>query len=213
MRKLILSCILIILTLSVLIASESPVRAYLSKPSLESYATAVEYLNSLDQEKPEAMQAKLNLAYIANHEARRLMDMAVQNIDKLSPGERFSLANMYLGMDKYPEAIKIYDGINEANPKWSCPWRHKGEAHYKAGDYAASARALESSIETNREHYDAYVWYAKALYKLSRYAEAKKALDTAMELDPEEEDSHFDEELPEDEIEQLYQDILKQLKK
>ncbi|MCD8481000.1 MAG: hypothetical protein LRZ88_12875 [Candidatus Cloacimonetes bacterium] len=86
MRKLILSCILIILTLSVLIASESPVRAYLSKPSLESYAAAVEYLNSLDQEKPEAMQAKLNLAYIANHEARRLMDMAVQNIRQTKPG-------------------------------------------------------------------------------------------------------------------------------
>lgn len=204
--------LLILISVCLIWAAEDPVREYLAKPGVQSYANAVKHLSSLDKEKPESMQAKLNLAYIANFEAKRLMEFALADVDKLSAGERFSLGNMYLGMDKFSEAVRVYDAINQQSPKWSCPWRHKGEALYRLGDYASSAQALEMAIETNEEHYDAYIWYAKALTKLSRYAEAKKAMDKAFTLDAEEEGSHQDEELPEDEIKHLYQEIQDKLK-
>ena len=206
--------ILIACACAMIYAAESnPVRDYLDNPSTDTFSAAVQYLTQMDKDSSSSMQAKLNLAYIADHETQRLMDLALSQEKELKPAERFSLANMFFGMDKYTEAIKLYDVLNKESPKWSCPWRHKGEALYKSGDYQAAIKSLEMAIETNEEHYDAYIWYAKALYKLERYQDAKTALDTALSLDPEEEESGFDEVFTDDQLQQMYRDIQDKLKK
>ena len=153
-------------------AQESPVTLYLQNQNLETYKQAVNYLIQIDKEGNSGMQAKLNLAYISNLESLRLMELAKADMDNLKPGERFALANLYLEMDKYDDAISIYNLLNETTPKWSCPWRHKGEALYKSGNYDAAKKSLEMAIETNKEHYDAYLWYAKTLYELKDYKNA-----------------------------------------
>jgi len=135
--------------------------------------------------------------------------LAKADMDNLKPGERFALANLYLERDKYDDAISIYNLLNEATPKWSCPWRHKGEALYKSGNYDAAKKSLEMAIETNKEHYDAYLWYAKTLYELKDYKNALRALETAFDLTEELEDSEYDQVIPEEEINQLYQELLK----
>ena len=190
-------------------AQESPVTLYLQNQTLETYQQAVNYLLQLDKEENSGMQAKLNLAYISNLEALRLMELAKADIDNLKPGERFALANLYLEMDKYADAISIYNLLNEATPKWSCPWRHKGEALFKSGKYDAAKKSLEMAIETNKEHYDAYLWYAKTLYELKDYKNALIALETAFDLTEELEDSEYDQVIAEEDINQLYQELLK----
>ena len=190
-------------------AQESPVTLYLQNQNLETYQQAVNYLIQIDKEGKSGMQAKLNLAYISNLESLRLMELAKADMDNLQPGERFALANLYLEMDKYDDAISIYNLLNEATPKWSCPWRHKGEALYKSGKYDAAKQSLEMAIETNKEHYDAYLWYAKTLYELKDYKNALRALETAFDLTEELEDSEYDQVIPEEEINQLYQELLK----
>ena len=190
-------------------AQESPVTLYLQNQNLETYQQAVNYLIQIDKENTSGMQAKLNLAYISNLESLRLMDLAKADMDNLQPGERFALANLYLERDKYDDAISIYNLLNEATPKWSCPWRHKGEALYKSGNYDAAKKSLEMAIETNKEHYDAYLWYAKTLYELKDYKNALRALETAFDLTEELEDSEYDQVIPEEEINQLYQELLK----
>ena len=190
-------------------AQESPVTLYLQNQNLETYQQAVNYLIQIDKEGKSGMQAKLNLAYISNLESLRLMELAKADMDNLQPGERFALANLYLERDKYDDAISIYNLLNEATPKWSCPWRHKGEALYKSGNYDAAKKSLEMAIETNKEHYDAYLWYAKTLYELKDYKNALRALETAFDLTEELEDSEYDQVIPEEEINQLYQELLK----
>ena len=190
-------------------AQESPVTLYLQNQNLETYQQAVNYLLQIDKEGKSGMQAKLNLAYISNLESLRLMELAKADMDNLKPGECFALANLYLEMDKYDDAIYIYNLLNEATPKWSCPWRHKGEALYKSGKYDAAEKSLEMAIETNKEHYDAYLWYAKTLYELKDYKNALRALETAFDLTEELEDSEYDQVIPEEEINQLYQELLK----
>lgn len=197
------------LVLAFCFAEESPVTLYLQNQNLETYQQAVNYLIKIDQEGESGMQAKLNLAYISNLESLRLMNLAKADIENLKPGERFALANLYLEMDKYDDAIDIYNLLNEATPKWSCPWRHKGEALYKSGNYEAAKKSLEMAIETNKEHYDAYLWYAKTLYELKDYKNALKALEIAFDLTEELEDSGFDQVIPEEEINQLYQELQK----
>ena len=190
-------------------AQESPVTLYLQNQNLETYKQAVNYLIQIDKEGNSGMQAKLNLAYISNLESLRLMELAKADMDNLKPGERFALANLYLERDKYDDAISIYNLLNEATPKWSCPWRHKGEALYKSGNYDAAKKSLEMAIESNKEHYDAYLWYAKTLYELKDYKNALRALETAFDLTEELEDSEYDQVIPEEEINQLYQELLK----
>ena len=190
-------------------AQESPVTLYLQNQNLETYQQAVNYLIQIDKEGNSGMQAKLNLAYISNLESLRLMELAKADMDNLKPGERFAMANLYLERDKYDDAISIYNLLNEATPKWSCPWRHKGEALYKSGNYDAAKKSLEMAIETNKEHYDAYLWYAKTLYELKDYKNAMRALETAFDLTEELEDSEYDQVIPEEEINQLYQELLK----
>lgn len=190
-------------------AQESPVTLYLQNQNLETYQQAVNYLIQIDKEGESGMQAKLNLAYISNLESLRLMELAKADMNNLKPGERFTLANLYLEMNKYADAIDIYNLLNEATPKWSCPWRHKGEALYKSGKYDAAKISLEMAIETNKEHYDAYLWYAKTLYELKDYKNALMALETAFDLTEELEDSEYDKVIPEEEINQLYQELLK----
>lgn len=198
-----------LLVLNFCLAQESPVTLYLQNQNLETYQQAVNYLLKIDKEDNSGMQAKLNLAYISNLESLRLMDLAKADMDNLKPGERFALANLYLERDKYDDAITIYNLLNEATPKWSCPWRHKGEALYKSGNYDAAKKSLEMAIETNKEHYDAYLWYAKTLYELKDYKNALRALETAFDLTEKLEDSEYDEVIPEEEINQLYQELLK----
>ena len=197
------------LALAFCFAEESPVTLYLQNQNLETFQQAVNYLIKIDQEGESGMQAKLNLAYISNLESLRLLDLAKENLDNLKPGERFALANLFLEMDKYPEAIEIYDLLNEATPLWSCPWRHKGEALYKSGNFESAKIALGKAIETNEEHYDAYIWYAKTLYELKEYKQALTALETAFNLTEENEESEFDMVLSEEELNQLYQELQK----
>ena len=198
-----------LLILNFCLAQESPVTLYLQNQNLETYQQAVNYLLKIDKEDNSGMQAKLNLAYISNLESLRLMDLAKADMDNLKPGERFALANLYLERDKYDDAITIYNLLNEATPKWSCPWRHKGEALYKSGKYDAAKKSLEMAIETNKEHYDAYLWYAKTLYELKDYKNALIALETAFDLTEEIEDSEYDQVIAEEDINQLYQELLK----
>ncbi len=69
------------------------------------------------------------------------------------------------------------------------------------------------AIETNKEHYDAYLWYAKTLYELKDYKNALMALETAFDLTEELEDSEYDQVIPEEDINQLYQELLKLTRK
>ncbi|MEN6445429.1 MAG: tetratricopeptide repeat protein, partial [Candidatus Cloacimonas sp.] len=203
MHKIML-IILGLLATTFCLAQESPVMLYLQNPSLDTYQNAVQYLIEKDKEGESGIQAKLNLAYISNLESNRLLEIAQAAVDSLKPGERFALANIYLETGKYTEAINIYELLNKTTPKWSCPWRHKGEALYQTGNFTAAKKSLENAIETNKEHYDAYIWYAKTLYELKEYKQALSALETAFSLPSNSEESEFDQANPEPEITQLY---------
>lgn len=203
---------LALVALSLLFAQENPIADYMKSPNLKSFRFAVDHIAEKEKNGSDNMQMQLTLAFITNQESKRIMALAEERFEKLSAGERFALGNLYLSMDKYPEAIKIYDRINQDSPKWSCPWRHKGEALYKNKDFKAAVFALEQSVETNKEHYDAYLWLAFAQYETKQYKAARKSLETAFSLSAVEEGSHFDEELPEEKVMELYEKIKKKTK-
>ncbi|MEA1973083.1 MAG: hypothetical protein U9N34_07320, partial [Candidatus Cloacimonadota bacterium] len=134
------------------------------------------------------------------------------NFDSLETRTKFQYGNLLLEMGKYKESIEIYNSLNESSPKWSCPWRHKGEAYYNLNDLANAEKSFLKAIETRIEHYDAYVWLAKTQKEMGRYKEALKSLEIGLSYkgkdieDPEEE-------VATSEVDALHEELKKLVKK
>jgi len=207
MRKFII--MLFLLGLVTLWADENaadPVKAYLESPDISGFQAAVAQLSTQLGNEDSDFRARLYLHHLCDLEARRMLDGLIADADSLAPGERFSLANYLLGKEDYQTAVQLYDAINEDLPNWSCPWRHKGEALYKLKDYQRAMTALEQAIATNQNHYDAYIWMARAQKELGLYPDALANLDRARKLNPGEE-GHEDEEIPAEDIDKLYKEL------
>jgi len=212
MKKLLLILIVVLMMVSLPAKEQvNPLEQYIDNPGLETFSSAIDYLMQQQAKDPENRRIELQAAYFAGLEASRIMRRSKEILSDLSAGEQFLLGNILMSLHRLEEAVEIYDRINLEYPDWSCPWRHKGEALYKLQDYKAAAKALDKAIETNREHYDAYIWAAFNLYKLKKYKQARQYLETAFTLNADKE-GHYDEVIPDEKIHDLYDKLKKKTK-
>jgi len=208
---LIVSLFLCLVAFAYAEAESNPLNDYLNNPTATTYKLAVSTLCDNIIKGENINHNKLNLAYITTYESSRLMEDLQVNADSLATGDRFMLANMLLGNEEYAKAVVLYDGLNRDYPNWSCPWRHNGEALYKLKQYDAAVTSLTQAIATNTEHYDAYIWMAKALKEQGKYKEALKNLEKAITLSPEAEESE-DQAVSQEEIKALLKELKKKAK-
>lgn len=194
--------------LSLLVAETSPVTSYFANPNSTAYLAAVQSCQADLQQDPEKVSVKILMANLAVMEAKRLANEVAEVSDKLDIGGSFQYANLLLAQKEYELAIAIYQKINTDSPDWSCPWRHKGEAYFRMGDYKSALVAFQQAVQTNKEHYDAYLWLAKTQYVLKKYKPALKNLETAFTLNPEAE-QNTDEVISEKTIKELHEALLK----
>ncbi len=139
----------------------------------------------------------------------RPLEILAANIDSLSSKTKFSYANFLLDLNRFEESIQIYNSLNDEYPNWSCPWRHKGEALLKMERYEVAEVVTIKAIEVREDHFDAYVQLAKIQKKLGKYKDALQTLEKGLsyhESDPEEEISN-------EEVEALYNELLKLIEK
>jgi tetratricopeptide (TPR) repeat protein len=115
-----------------------------------------------------------------NFELARQIAKLDSNFSELDLQAKFSLANLKLDMGKYEPAVAIYEKINQQFPKWSCPWRHKGEAFFKSGKLEKAEQALQKAIETRKQHCDAYVMLAEVQKEQNEYRQALETLQEGM---------------------------------
>jgi len=123
-------------------------------------------------------------------ELEKNLEVLGSNLDSLNTRTKFSYANLLLELGKLDESIIIYDKLNEDVPKWSCPWRHKGEVLIKQNKLLEAETATLMAIETREDHFDAYVQLAKIQKDMKKYEEALKTLNKGLSYyssDPEEE--------------------------
>lgn len=185
---------------------ESPYRIYLNDKTQENFLTALEHYEALRADSVNH-NATVVIAYLHMLEMERNLEMLTENIDELPNKAKFSCANIQLEMGRYDDAIEIYKMLNEKTPKWSCPWRHRGEAYWKKGDLDNAIMSLEKAIETRETHYDAYVMLAEVLRDRGDYARALETLEKGFTHygkdieDPEEEVNNLD-------VHFLYLDLL-----
>ncbi len=194
MKKALLIATLII-TCFILLAQDTPdvFQEYQKNPNTDTFDKALaQYRQQLEAE-PENFQPRLMLSWLLIMEMERNNEYFATNLDSLPMPAKFQYANMLLELGQNEEAIDIYTVLNEAAPKWSCPWRHRGEAYMNMREYAQAEEALLMAIETRKEHYDAYIWLANAQKELGKMKEALATLETGLTYkgkdieDPEEE--------------------------
>lgn len=200
MQKLLLICMAII-TISSLFATVDLMQRFMEynqESSEENLMRALQYYQSERVADPENYQIPLLLSYIHYLELNKYILFLHDNVDSLSLGTKFQFANLLLSLNQYEQSVEIYDLITEDAPQWSCPWRHKGEALYYAGELKDAEVALGNAIQTRIEHYDAYVWLALVQKELERYPEALETLQTGLSYhgkdieDPDEEVDSLD---------------------
>ena len=173
-------------------------RAYNQDRTTSNLSEALEKLSSMRESDKNDWQIPLLLSYIHYLELNKYIVQMRENIDSLPNGIKFQFANLLLSLNQYEQSIEIYDLVTEAPPKWSCAWRHKGEALYLAGDFERAETSLLEAINTRIEHYDAYVWLALVQKESNKPVEALQTLKTGLTYygkdieDPEEEVDSMD---------------------
>jgi len=194
---------------SALSKEKSLFRVYLDDRTAENYIKAVEHYEASRADTAD-YGAAIVLAYINLIELEKNLGILDESMDELKSKQKFSYGNILLELDRYDEAIAIYEVLNEKTPKWSCPWRHKGEALWKKGDLEAAETALKKSIETRETHYDAYVMLSEVQRDKKEYETALATLEKGLTYygkdieDPEKEVSNL-------EVTLLHYDLLKKL--
>ena len=186
----------------------NPFAIYQANPSFETFNEVhTTYMKSIEDGE-DADGARLMLSWLHLSEIYRITEPLDANVDSLPAGLGFQYANLLLSLGQIDEAIAIYEVVTELSPDWSCPWRHKGEAYFKAKDYDNAEKAILMAIKTRVEHYDAYIWLARVQKAKGEYEKALASIETGFTYygkdieDPEEE-------APMQEVVQLKLELLK----
>gem|GEM_PF-2222620 len=170
-----------------------PCMEYLKNPAPQGYRAARAHLDSILSINSGDRKALLYSALVDRAQLSEQLDGLYALRDSLEPGQLFGLANLMLSSDDCGRAVELYERLNAASPKWSCPWRHKGQALHRLGRMGEAEQALLKAVETRPTHYDAWVWLARVQKEMGKDREALKSIKKAFENkgkdveDPEEE--------------------------
>ncbi|MBP7864625.1 MAG: tetratricopeptide repeat protein [Acidobacteria bacterium] len=189
-------------------AAANPLQEYLLKKDPASYQKAVAHFTGLLEKKPGDPVALLMLANLGLMQVESSLETLEKQADTLSRAQKFQFANLLLALKEYDKAIRFYTQLNDAFPQWSCPWRHKGEALWKAGRLDDAEKALLKAIETRETHYDAYVMLAEVRRDMKKYPEALAALEKGLSFKGKDTEDPEDEVAPVREL-WLHLDLLK----
>ena len=188
MKKLLILLFIVLITLCFAKHDDyAEFNEYRENPTYENFLKAAGgYQAQIDS----TYTANLMLAYLYTMELESNLDILGDNLDSLTTRTKFSYANLLLELGRLDESIVIYDKLNDDVPKWSCPWRHKGEVLMKQNKLAEAETATLMAIETREDHFDAYVQLAHIQKEMKKYNEALKSLNKGLTFyssDPEEE--------------------------
>ncbi len=205
MKKILI--ILIVLVGLNISAEEISLHNYVQNQTEENFLKVFNFYSQKIKSNPQDYDSIISLATLTQFAANHYANQIESKVDSLGMREKFLFANFLLQQRKFQNAIKIYDDLNKTAPKWSCPWRHKGEAYFGMEDYANAEKALFKAIEVKKNHFDAYILLAQVQEKMKKYPEALKTLETGLTYQAQNTEK---EEITDNDVLKLYAKILKE---
>jgi tetratricopeptide (TPR) repeat protein len=158
-----------------------PCLEYLKKPTPEGYRAARGHLDSVLSKNSNDRKALLYSALVDRTHLAEQVDRLYNLRDSLEGKYLFGLANLMLETGDFRRSVELYQKLNDQTPKWSCPWRHKGQALYHMGKLAEAEQSLLKAVETRPTHYDAWVWLARVQKDMGKRREALGSIKKAFE--------------------------------
>ncbi len=206
--RMIISIFFFILAFNMLAAVANPIQLYFGNPTTTTFQNAWNSCNETLAKDSTSKATKILMATMASYESDRLISIISASVNSFDAGTKFQYANLLLSREKYADAIVLYQQLNDSIPDWSCPWRHKGTSYYMQKNYKEAEIALQKAVDTNPEHYDAYIWLAKTQYQLKKYKLALQNLEIGLKLDSKAEENN-DSVLSDDSIQTLHKELLR----
>lgn len=182
MGKTIVILSALVLSVAVLQAQPTdPSVDYLRKPTPEGYRAARAHLDSILSKNSGDPKALLYSAFVDQAHLAEQVDRLYGLRDSLENKYLFGLANLMLETGDFQRSVELYQKLNDQTPKWSCPWRHKGQALYRLGRFDEAESSLLKAVETRSSHYDAWVWLARVQKDMGKRREALVSIKKAFE--------------------------------
>ncbi len=207
MKKLLILLFIVLVTLCFAKHDDyADFNEYQENPTFENFLKAA---GGYQEQIDSTYTANLMLAYLYNMQMNQEIKVLEENLDSLTTRTKFSYANLLLELGKLDESIAIYNILNADFPKWSCAWRHKGEALMKQGKMEEAEKATLQAIETREDHFDAYIQLARIQKELGEYETALQTLENSMQY----EEADHEDEVCDGEVESLKAELIKLLEK
>lgn len=141
------------------------------------------------------IQAGLAKAYME----KRAYELAEKHLLKAiklsngSPQHYQNLGALYLSMERYDDAIKIFRQV-AANLLFATPevaWAGIGFAHFQQQDYSAAEQAYRKALDLNPRYAEAMYRLGELYYARDRNVEAVEAFGRATEMNPRSVNTHY----------------------
>jgi tetratricopeptide (TPR) repeat protein len=190
-----------------LFAGELSLHDYVNNKTEENFSKVYNYYVQKINQNHEDYDALISLAMLTQIASNNYENMIKDNFKNLGIREKFLFANFLLQKGKYNESIDIYNQLNKIAPKWSCPWRHKGEAYLAIKKYNEAENAVIQAIKVKKNHFDAYILLAEIQEKMEKYPEALKTMETGLKYQDQNTEK---EEITDKDVLILYSRILKE---
>jgi tetratricopeptide (TPR) repeat protein len=158
---------------------------YLKLGENEKCIATIEKLEALGERADRHMLSLLGEAYFNLKDYEKALEALNRALEIASDSDLLlRVAKIYVLMEKYGDAIPIFEKYIEMVPDNIEAYRMLSECYYIEGQTEKCLHALDNCIALNKNAYEA--WYNKGtiLIKLKRYPEAEEVLLKASELAP-----------------------------
>jgi tetratricopeptide (TPR) repeat protein len=88
----------------------------------------------------------------------------------------------FLELQRYPDALEVYEKAINLNPNYVPGWNGQGKALFALKKYADSLAAYDKAIQIQPDYLEAWSGRGFALANLQRYAEAISSFDRVLQL-------------------------------
>ena len=166
-------------------------KIYIGKRQFEEALADMQRVMAIDSSKSEYYITLADLSFAANRtfNAKTYLEKAME----LSPGDTVSamrLAELYFIVRNYGDAMKLTDGILEANKNNTTALFMKAMIYKESGDTVKSVKTFQRIVETDPTYYNAFMQLG-ILYQIKNDPAAEGYFTNAIKLNPRSEEAFY----------------------
>ena len=129
------------------------------------------------------------LAKVNNFKTAELLEKKIWSIWNKHPNdikltEKLEFGNELMEYGSYNYALKVFDNVIAADPKWCEAWNKRATVYFLMKKYKKSLDDIDKVLEIESRHFGALSGQARIFIKLQEYEKAILSLENALKFYP-----------------------------